>query len=395
MDTRQRSSSPGTERRADIDWLRMVGLAGVFLVHAAEPFNPWDEWHITFERRSWLLGELVVFFAPWVMPLFMFLAGGSACIALGRRTNRAYVRERALRLLLPFVAGVLLLVSPQVYLERRLDGQFEGSFFAFFPHFFDGLYPSGNLSWHHLWFLAYLFVFALVTLPLFRAFERGLGRSWLDRAARLSERPGGLLLWALPLLLGRLPPVPIARLRLPPYDFPNHALLFPMFVAGFLFTRHPGLAQALRRHWATAVPVALGLSVGMLALTWNGDPYQDLPVGRTWTYWLFGFFYTLGSWAWVVVLSGVAARLAPRFARLAGEARTIAYPFYILHQPLIVALAYEAVTRKMPTWWAFGLITSVGFLGTLALCLAAERLSLTRLLLGLPAVRPVGRAAKR
>ena len=33
----------------------------------------------------------------------------------------------------------------------------------------DGVYPNGNLSWHHFWFLAYLYLYCLIALPVFRA----------------------------------------------------------------------------------------------------------------------------------------------------------------------------------------------------------------------------------
>jgi len=74
-------------------------------------------------------------------------------------------------LLVPLCIGIVLLVPPQVYAERRLRGQFQGSFLAFFPHFFEGVYPHGNFSWHHLWFLGHLFLYSLLALPLFRYWQ--------------------------------------------------------------------------------------------------------------------------------------------------------------------------------------------------------------------------------
>jgi glucan biosynthesis protein C len=78
------SARPG--RRADVDWLRVMAMLIVFTIHVAEPFNPWDSWHIVSRARSKWLGEMVFFFAPWIMPLFMVLAGDGAWRALERRT---------------------------------------------------------------------------------------------------------------------------------------------------------------------------------------------------------------------------------------------------------------------------------------------------------------------
>lgn len=142
---------PREERLLYVDQLRMIALAGVLLIHVCEVFNPFDEWHIANAERSRLAGEVTVIMAPWIMPLFMLLAGVSAGYALRRRTNSGYFRERVLRVLLPLAVGTLVLVPPQVYLERRLRGQFDGSFWQFLPHSFDGIYPRvGSVAFRRM-----------------------------------------------------------------------------------------------------------------------------------------------------------------------------------------------------------------------------------------------------
>jgi len=79
------------------------------------------------------------------------------------------LRDRVLRLLVPFVSGVLVIVPPQVWVERVGHGAFAGSFFAFYPHYFDGLYGfGGNFAWIglHLWYLLLLFLITVVLAPL-------------------------------------------------------------------------------------------------------------------------------------------------------------------------------------------------------------------------------------
>jgi hypothetical protein len=76
-------------------------------VHVAEVFNPWDDWHIANAERSRLAGEIAALAAPWVMPLVMLLAGVGAAYSLRARSNGAYIRERASRLLVPLAVGVL------------------------------------------------------------------------------------------------------------------------------------------------------------------------------------------------------------------------------------------------------------------------------------------------
>ncbi len=137
------------------------------------------------------------------MPLFFILSGLSAFYALGHRTASGYIRERFFRLVVPLVFGIFVLVPPQVYIERVSHGRFVGSFFAFFPHYFDGFYAfGGNFAWMglHLWYLEVLFIFSLVTLPLFIFARREWIRGLLGRATALCAKPGGIFLFVLPLL---------------------------------------------------------------------------------------------------------------------------------------------------------------------------------------------------
>jgi fucose 4-O-acetylase-like acetyltransferase len=108
-----------SQRRPEIELLRVVALVAVFAAHAAQPFNPWDVWQLRGPESSKWLGELVLFVAPWVMPLFVLLAGASAWHSLGARSTAEYLNERVMRLILPMAVGILLVVPPQVYYGRR------------------------------------------------------------------------------------------------------------------------------------------------------------------------------------------------------------------------------------------------------------------------------------
>ena len=135
----------------------------------------------------------------WRMPLNFVVSGGAVMLALGTRTPRAFMADRLKRLALPLAFGMVVLVPPQVYLERLYTDQFSGSFLQWLPQAFAGAYPAGNTSWHHLWFLAYVLVFTPVLLPVF-LWARGVdGRAALSRARHFAARTG--LNWAMALPL--------------------------------------------------------------------------------------------------------------------------------------------------------------------------------------------------
>src|SRR4026209_2359604 len=128
------------------------------------------------------------------MPLLFVIAGAGMWFALGNRNGAGLGRERSVRLLLPLVAGMFLIVPPQIYFERLFRGQWDGGYFSFFFERVLQLkpYPQGDFSWHHLWFVAYLYVYVFLLLPL-------LPR-W--RTAKKFVKPGaGLYALGLPLAI--------------------------------------------------------------------------------------------------------------------------------------------------------------------------------------------------
>src|SRR4030042_3954385 len=104
------------------------------------------------------------------MPLFFVLSGASPFYSLCLRKPGQFIQERVKRLIVPLVFGILVLIPPQVYLERIYFSQFIGNFFQFYPNYFDGIYGFGGnfaLFRHHLWYLLFL-------LPLLNDFPTTL-----------------------------------------------------------------------------------------------------------------------------------------------------------------------------------------------------------------------------
>jgi fucose 4-O-acetylase-like acetyltransferase len=156
-----------SNRQSYLDWLRILAIAGVLFFHSAMPFVEFD-WHIKNTEHSEMLQEFNFFISRFRMPLLFFISGAVAYFMLKNRSSSQFVALRFRRLLIPLVFGMLLIVPIQVYLERVNQG-FKGNFFQFYHSVFTtGAYPKGNLSWHHLWFIAYLFVYDVLFAPYLR-----------------------------------------------------------------------------------------------------------------------------------------------------------------------------------------------------------------------------------
>lgn len=364
-----------------VDWLRVIALAGVFVIHVLSVFDPWDEWHITSVERSRIAGTIIVCMAPWIMPLFMLLAGVSAWFSLEKRGNAEFLRERFIRLFIPLIAGTLLLVPPQVYLERRLRGQFDGSFWEFYPHFFDGIYPHGNFSWHHLWFLGHLLAYSVVALPIMRHLQRARGQALLARLARVCRGPGGLLWLALPLVLERhLLWWLFPERHMLASDWSNHALLFVAYLYGFILAGNLEFGRMIDAQWRRAFATACVTTGLVVTGAWIGVIPWRLPEPYSLGYLAFWTIYAVGAWAAMVAALGIARRWFSAEHSVLRYARDAGYGLYVVHQPIIVAIAYLVVRSRLHGPSALAVLLVFSFLGTLAAAEVVRRLPITRAL---------------
>lgn len=166
-------------RRAEFDWLRVLALGMLMVFHSALGFSTWP-WHVGDPHKSVVLDTFLDFLLRWRVALVFIVSGAALMLALGRHPPRAILRERLRRLGIPLLFGILVVVQPQVYLERVQRGQFHGSYLDFLPHIADGIYPAGNLSWHHLWFMPYVLALTAILVPLFLWARSATARRQLD-----------------------------------------------------------------------------------------------------------------------------------------------------------------------------------------------------------------------
>jgi glucans biosynthesis protein C len=376
-----------SDRLVYVDWLRFLAVLGLVAIHASQVFNPWDEWHITNRERDPILGELAVLTAPWIMPLLMLLSGITAWHSLLHRTNTQFARERVKHLLVPLLLGTVLLVQPEVWLERRFRGQFNGSFLQWMPHSLDGgVYPKGNASWHHLWFLAHLFAYSLITLPLFRHWQSSAGQRQFDVVARFCSSPGAILGLALPLVAERhLLATIFPERHMLTVDWSNHALMLVAYVYGFVLGGDPRLGVAIDHQWLGALAAAL-FSVLLLALgTWHGLIPARIPPPYTMDYLAFWTVYGLAAWTCMVTFLGAGRRWLRQENPVLDYGRSTSDAWYILHHGVILALAYFIVRWPVALPMKYLALLILGFAGTALGAELARRIPFLRRFIGFSA----------
>ena len=333
-------SEPLTTRRHDLDWLRLIAILILLFFHTGMWFNNWG-WHV---KNS----ETTVSFQYWMiwshyfrMPLLLFISGAGTFMALGKRTSGQFRRERFMRLFIPLVFGMLVIVPPQIYFEhiKQYNGywDFYKTVFNFVP------YPNGSLSWHHLWFILYLFIYSFLALPLLNYLRSKRSEKFKQNIYFLLSSPAGLLLIPSTLLL-------ISQIILRPY-FPEetHDLLkdwayftfyFFFFVLGILCYSSQNLWTIIGQHRKQFLIAMVFILIpfyicyfhfrDLITLPWSDDTVETI----------FDVIAIFVSWFTVITIIAYGQHYLNRPHRWLSKINEGLYPFYILHQTVIIAIGY-------------------------------------------------------
>jgi len=160
------------ERKYYLDNIRVLIILGLFVAHSCEMYHLQDGFYI--EGAKSLIPTIIYnSLRSWYMATLFLIAGLTTMYSLKKRTIKEYYIERCKRLLIPFLAGILLLVPVQSYFVMKNHYGFNGNIFEAYVHFFttysDGFYGyDGGFTPSHLWFLIYLFLISLATFPIIR-----------------------------------------------------------------------------------------------------------------------------------------------------------------------------------------------------------------------------------
>lgn len=343
-------------RRYDLDWLRVIVFALLIFYHVGMFFVPWG-WHvknnIIYEWLRWPM----LFLNQWRLPILFVISGMGTFYALSKRNLGQFSWERFTRLGIPLFVGMLLIVPPQIYVERIVDGDFTGSFLEFYKTklFRGGPYPEGNISWHHLWFLPYLLVFSLILGPLFVRLKKRPSKL-VDWVKRQLQKPFGIYLFIIPLFL-------LEAFMEPFFDI-THALIddwfnfcssMTLFFYGFLFMASGDVFwKALERIKGKALIIGL-FAFTLLICRWLLIEKDELPQHLA-----EAFLKIVNLWSWILVLFGYAAQYLNSPSHGLAYANRAVYPFYILHQTITVVIAYYLIDLE----WNFLAKATILVVGT-------------------------------
>lgn len=320
------------KRRYDVDWLRTLALGLLIIYHIVITFQPWA-WYIGFivnDKPIESLWNVMSLINIWRIPILFLISGMGVRFAMERRNTWQLLQDRTVRILLPFVFGyffitpIIVVVVTQFYsIETNYD-------------------PGAG----HLWFLANIFLYVILLLPVMVYLKNHPDNILLRSLRWIFERPLGILLVAIPVVM--------EAAIVNPADFVTYAetwhgfwLGLVCFLTGFIFiTVDDVFWTAIRRAWWIALPLAFGLYL------LRDDATSNAVIG-------------LESMLWMLAILGLGSHYLNRPSGMLRYLSQAVYPVYIVHFPVQFILSYYLIPMDLSPWVKLILL----IIGTFGICL--------------------------
>jgi glucans biosynthesis protein C len=365
-------SEPGLAIKEHIhylDWLKVLIVYGIFVFHVSLVFAG-PRWLVSNHDTSLVLSAFAAFCFPWGIPAMFLIAGADSWFGLRSHSQAQFVRGRFLRLVLPLAAGILLLSPMQRFVTSANPPPPIGAVPGFYADFFRGMRLDWTPEWLsryglHLWFLGYLFAISAFCAPGLAWLRVPRGRALISRVERATHRRGGILLFAVPLVLSQL----ALRQRFPAYqDWADIATYTLVFMFGAVLIADRRFEAAIRRDATLVVGLGIGstLALGALMLAsllqvrFGG---AERAAGLV----AYDVLWSLNIWCWLVGVLYLGIRWLNFPNRIVSYANESTLPFYVIHHPVVVTVASVAVGWSLPVWPKFAAILVVALTISLAI----------------------------
>ena len=388
------ASVPG-QRHYGLDWLRIGAFAMLMLYHAAMAFVTGD-WLVKLAEIEWLAYPMM-FLSPWRLAILFIVAGYASRALLAKLEQPgAFALERTKRLLIPLLFAMALIIPPQSWVRLVVEHGYAHGYLHYLAHdaFRFGQMDGVTLpGWEHLWFVAYLWAFTMAlafALSRLAPLAKVKTALWFEKLGT-----GSRLLW-LPLLYF----VPV-RAAITFTTGESHGLFddwlsdliyLPCFLFGFGLAGSRALWPAIGRLWRPALAVALAAYAVLVAIETfypaeARKPHLVMAADRA--------ALAAMLWSMSLVMLHLADRLLNRDHPWRARLSEAIFPCYILHQSVIVVVAFWLLPAGLPAPLAFAIVIGATALSCAAFYLLGREIGPLRPLIGLSMAKPkLGRRAK-
>ena len=411
---RDREPPPGRDqqhRYHELDWLRAFIIFALVPTHAMGFFTATSSQYFGTRYAAPVGLSTLMTIGRWGIALLFLIAGAAAQQMLSRHSSRQFLRERGVRLLIPFLFASVTFIPLQDYLIVHTfpdvlnqisapagwdphfatsPGRFYLWFVGAYAWFLTHYTPQYEfIFWSHLWFIARLICISLVTLPLLLFLRGARGERLIVWLAALCERRrGGVFLLAAPLglvlaILGwqwqgwQVVGAPDGANMVAEFAF--YALVY---IYGFVLYSDARLREAVRRDGGVAAVAIAILAFVVAQLPGIGSQAlaHDYSIGGV----LAAMLRTVAAWLCIVGVVGISMRVlnfTNRFGRYLTDA---SYPFYVLHLAVLYLIGLPFLANGAPALLSFLVMVVFTYALTLAVYeLVARRIGPVQVLFGM------------
>lgn len=346
------SLPPVKERLYCLDWIRVMSFGLLLFYHVALMFVDWDSM-IKNDELSNGLKLPMLFIRQWRMPLLFFISGVGTWYALKKINGRMFLKERFTRLFIPLAFGFLFIIPNQNYAVALYNDKPDLSYFSFLnDHFFH------HFRWNHLWFIAYLLVFSVLALPFFLFLRGETGTLWSKRLTGFFlKNRFSLLFLVLPLFVVEY----LLRDAWPDkrkliQDWYNFSFYLITFIYGYFIASSDSIWNRIEadRLFYFLVGCACFIFIYLELQNTGADlPEQANAHGA-----VFKFIKCLTTISWMLCFTGYAKKYLNIPSRPLQHLNKAVYPFYILHQPVFLAIGCFVLPMSSGILTKYVLITA-------------------------------------
>jgi glucan biosynthesis protein C len=326
--------------------------------HASLLYSHALPWDIKDFETSPVLTAFGAALVTFRMPAFFLVAGYFSTMVIGRKGKMPWLRQRFLRLGLPFIVALLLLGPLQLFL-LRLAGIAKGDIPAdrLMQNLPDLLLPSEQWIMH-LWFLPALIAYSVLLAGLLFLADHpplAYAREWFDRMrgryptaffAALCAFP---VLWELMIYGSGLLAGKSGNGLFILYERASDpdARYVPFFLIGALLHRDRALFHRFRQTGILTGIIAFGAIAAAVTLRLE-YPFSNSA--------LLILFSAIAAVAASRLLIDLACRFFDRPSRLAGRMTDASFTIYLFHHPLIYAFGTLFILISLPPILEFAII---------------------------------------
>ena len=347
-------AAPKTKtRNASLDRTRTFLTLVVLLHHAVIPYTYFGHT----DPKSWIGFDMIVLATDsFFMAMFFLLSGLFVWPGLARKGPLSYLRDRLIRLGVPFVIGAFTIIPLAYYaieLREHPDVSFPGFWWKTIT---EGPWPSGPI-----WFLWVLLVFDVVASILYR-----ISPNLLDPINRLSLRGRDhpaqffavmLAVTAALYIPGRVHYGPGSWFQFGPFSVQHGRVL--LYATYFFFGAGIGLryldsgllavdGELPRRSWAWTIPALIPYCL-MWALIYVKREILGNPVRLPdWYEATYGLFFAAFSVAIMFTILAYFLRFKQSGWGILDPMQPDAYGMFLVHYPIVLWLQYWLFDFDVP-----------------------------------------------